>query len=151
MIDLAHIVEATRRQVDLLDDLSKFGEAGKMPERRLVGLKEAGEADAATDIQNMIAAVADRIRQVGFQIAFRGIQPCKRFRVRIETREAADPTPQHLFVGRIAVDRIRADIDDAGEAARLEEIDKWFVCGLCWNIRLRRGDTCSPQPIRKVM
>ena len=47
--------------------------------------------------------------------------------VRVEPDQAAAAMLQHRFIGRVAIDRIGADVDDAGKPIRLGETDQCIV------------------------
>ncbi|UZE47235.1 hypothetical protein ONR75_19945 [Rhodopseudomonas sp. P2A-2r] len=107
--------------VDLADHAAEFREAREMHQRLVVGLQQAGEADAAADFQRMSLTIADRIGQIGFEIALGGVEPGQRLGMRIESGDAAEAAFQHRLVGRVAVDRIGADVDNMSQARGREQ------------------------------
>jgi hypothetical protein len=94
------------------------------------------------ELQRPRLSVADRVGQVGFQIALAQVERGESFGLRLESDQRCDALLQHRRVGRHVGDGIGADVDHAGAAPRLQQFDQQLCHGAAF---LRRAANRMPQ------
>jgi len=68
------------------------------------------------------AAIAHCVGQIGLPRALRGVELRERLGLRFEADEPAVPRGEQRPVGRRAIDRIGADVDDVGRPLGREQV-----------------------------
>ena len=88
-----------------------------------IGSEQAAHARSVTYFQGRRRSIAHGIGQVGFKIALAFIQRSETFELWFETDKGTDALTKHRLVRRHIGNWIGADIDDGGQAFRLQELD----------------------------
>ena len=77
----------------------------------LPGLKQAGPSRVATYLEFSSTSASDDIGQISFQTAFVAVEFGQGIGLRFKPGDAAQAFRQHVFVGRVTINRIGANVD----------------------------------------
>ena len=103
---------------------------GKQPSVCGSGVNRLLMPGAWHTLQRLGAAAADRVGQVGFEVALFPVELFPGVLLRLEPDHAAEALPKQLLVGRGAVDRIGADVDDGGETLGTQQVEQRVGLGV---------------------
>jgi hypothetical protein len=123
--DLRNAVQRAGVDLDFANDLSELCEARENIQNARLGRKQARHAACMADLQSPTGSIADGVRQIRFEVALAGVEFRQRIGLRLEPEERAKALGEHLLVGRFAIDRIGADVDNCREPFRAQQAGKW--------------------------
>jgi hypothetical protein len=120
-VDLGNVVEALRLEPRTIDDAGVGLEEAEHLERGRAGGEQAAPAGIGAEIERVLAAVADRVGQIGLVCALLLVELGARGVLRLEAGEAAELRVEQRLVRRRPVHRIGADVDHVDQAGKLEQ------------------------------
>src|SRR6476646_9942106 len=122
MLNFRNAVEGARFDRNLLSDLAELGETRKAVEHPALRCQQACHAGRVADLEDALLTVPDRIRQIGFEIAFHRVELGKTLCLRFEPDKRTEAAGQHALIRWFGVDRIGADVDDRRQTLGTEQI-----------------------------